>query len=313
MDIKKKCEWCGQSFITHSFDARFCSKRCTGAAYREQVRRERMEAFVLTEERKELRAEREPLVGKNVLSPTEAAQWLGVSRATMYRYLATNHIRCLQIRGRTFIRRADIDRMFDNAPDYRKRRNARGRKPVSQHYTMRQIMERYNISKKMVMARCEKYQVAKFYQGRNVYYGKEDVEKYFKDVIVDFNRADYYTIEEIKGRYGMSHGAVLSFVMRHRIPRIVHGKERFYSKLHIDNLKGVNNGVTDPNYYTTAEIIEKYHLTKDQVSYMLKTYRISRLKVGKYNRISRIEFDKALIETRGNFEVLVAKKPEKRK
>lgn len=75
----------------------------------------------------------------------------------------------------------------------------------------------------------------------------------------------------------------------------------------------MNNGVTDPNYYTTAEIIEKYHLTKDQVSYMLKTYRISRLKVGKYNRISRIEFDKALIETRGNFEVLVAKKPEKRK
>lgn len=109
MDIKKKCEWCGQSFITHSFNARFCSKRCTGAAYREQVRRERMEAFVLTEERKDLRAEREPLVGKNVLSPTEAAQWLGVSRATMYRYLATNHIRCLQIRGRTFIRRADID------------------------------------------------------------------------------------------------------------------------------------------------------------------------------------------------------------
>jgi hypothetical protein len=52
---------------------------------------------------------------------------------------------------------------------------------------MRQIMERYNISKKMAMNRLAKFPIAKFYQGRNVYYSKEDVEKYFANLLVNFS------------------------------------------------------------------------------------------------------------------------------
>jgi hypothetical protein len=39
----------------------------------------------------------------------------------------------------------------------------------------------------MAMNRLAKFPIAKFYQGRNVYYSKEDVEKYFANLLVNFS------------------------------------------------------------------------------------------------------------------------------
>ena len=55
----------------------------------------------------------------------------------------------------------------------------------------------------------------------------------------------------------MSHMAVLSFVQRNKIPRITQGRKVFYSKAHIDTLKGERESV-DPHYYTYADVMEKY-------------------------------------------------------
>lgn len=60
------------------------------------------------------------IVGSKLyLSPAEAATLLGISRATIYRHMAVGIIRALQLRGRTIIRKSDIEKMFDNAPDYK--------------------------------------------------------------------------------------------------------------------------------------------------------------------------------------------------
>jgi predicted DNA-binding transcriptional regulator AlpA/Mor family transcriptional regulator len=268
----------------------------------------KMEQYEYDEEVKDTNSQIQNIDGRPYLSPTEAGILLGISRATCYRYLQSQLIPALQILGHTIIRRSDVERLFDNAPQYRKRVNQLGRKPTSKHYTMRQIMERYNISKKMAMNRLAKFPITKFYQGRNVYYSKEDVEKYFANLLVNFSPFDYYTIDQIMKKFQMSHAAVLSFVMRHHIPRLTHGKERYYSKLHIDNLKGLNNGIENSNYYTKEEITKKYGLTKDQISYIFKRYDIPRIKVGSYIRISRIEFDKVLLEKKnGDFHIFVAK------
>ena len=37
---------------------------------------------------------------------------LGISRATIYRHMAAGIIRALQLRGRTIIRKSDIEKMF---------------------------------------------------------------------------------------------------------------------------------------------------------------------------------------------------------
>lgn len=54
---------------------------------------------------------------KPYLSPLEVANYFGVSKATIYRYLANGLIKSLQLRRSTLIRKADIDALFDLAPD----------------------------------------------------------------------------------------------------------------------------------------------------------------------------------------------------
>ncbi|MBQ2524931.1 MAG: hypothetical protein II541_12065, partial [Prevotella sp.] len=57
-------------------------------------------------------------------------------------------------------------------------------------------------------------------------------------------------------KYKMSHASVLSFVTRYKIPRITQGRTVYYSRAHIDTIKGERESI-DPNYYTYAEIMDK--------------------------------------------------------
>ena len=108
-----------------------------------------------------------PIVSKkNFLSPTEAAKLLGVGRSTFYRYLSSNVIKSRQFRGKTIIRRTDIEKMFDEAPQYTKRKNVRANKPKSEVYSTQEIMKMYNIGKKAVIGRCNRYDIPKIYDGR---------------------------------------------------------------------------------------------------------------------------------------------------
>ena len=304
MEIQKRCKCCGKPFIAKSFNARFCSKKCTDKAYKDRIKKERYREFLKSEENKTIKEIEMALEYKPILSPTEAAKLIGVSRATLYRYLATGVFKCIQFRGKTRIRRSDIEKAFNNAPDYRKRRNPRGLKPTSEFYTTAQVMEKYHIGKKCVLGRCLKHQIPKFYQGRNVYWNKAEIEKHFADLLEVFNRDEYYSTDDMMEMFGMTRGAVLTFVMRHRVPRVGHGKLTYYSKLHIDCLKGISEGNPDPDYYTIQEIKDKYNLTKDQIGYMVKKYGIHRTKVGKNSRISRTEFDISLRKRYGELTIL---------
>ena len=119
MDIEKKCQWCGKTFIAHSFNARFCSKQCIDTAYKHKERMKKMKEYEV-----ELLKNSDyiPMVSKkNFLTPTEAAKLLGVGRSTFYRYLSSNAIKSRQFRGKTIIRRTDLEKMFDEAPQYTKR------------------------------------------------------------------------------------------------------------------------------------------------------------------------------------------------
>ena len=48
---------------------------------------------------------------KEFLSPTETAQLLGMSRATLYRYLLNGFIPAVQFKGKTKIRRSSLEKM----------------------------------------------------------------------------------------------------------------------------------------------------------------------------------------------------------
>lgn len=69
-------------------------------------------------------------------------------------------------------------------------------------------------------------------------------------------------------------------------------RQVFYSQKHVDIAKGLAKA--EPEYYTTAEAMEKYNLTRDQLYHYVKWHHISKVQEGKYIKISRKELDDLL-------------------
>ena len=289
MEIEKRCKWCGKVFLAHKVTTLYCSPSCTGKAYKQRQKEERLKEYQRDENTKL------PILGlignKDFLSPTEVSLLLGISRSTVYRYMSTGQIKALQLKGKTIIRRSDLERMFDDAPNYKRR--SYGRKEVLQYYTMSDIVERYNISRKAAKGRLIRMGIQPIYEGRNTFYNKNAVEINFAELLEEIHLENYYTTEQIMEKYAMTKGAVLSFVQRHNIPRINRLKKVYYAKSHIDSMKG--NGYTiDPEYYTYEEILKKFNFSKDQASYYVNTYHVDSFKRGKFTMVSRVDFDKVM-------------------
>ena len=74
-------------------------------------------------------------------------------------------------------------------------------------------------------------------------------------------------------KFGMTLTAIYSFVSKNAIAKGLISPE-------------------EPKYYTIAEAMERFNLTRDQLYHYVKYHNIPRIKVGKYTKILRAELDK---------------------
>ena len=108
IEISKKCEWCGNVFIARKSSTSYCSHRCSNLAYKEKIRQQRLNALKDELSIKERTKQNAEFKDKEYLFPIEAARLLGISKATIYRYLEENMIISVRFKGKTFIRKYDI-------------------------------------------------------------------------------------------------------------------------------------------------------------------------------------------------------------
>lgn len=80
---------------------------------------------------------------------------------------------------------------------------------------------------------------------------------------------------------------------KENIPKKKVGCEARYSKWHFDKAKGV--AVDEPDTYTMQEAMAKYSMTRDQLYHYIKTYGISKVKVGRIIKISKQELDNLFV------------------
>lgn len=294
MEIQRKCQWCGKPFIAHTMVHAIAANR---AMKKRTKRRSESNDCRLTRNGKmnSLCRKSVPWEASCISPLPKPLPILGYSRATIYRHMAVGIIRALQLRGRTIIRKSDIEKMFDNAPDYKKR--SYGRKQTALYYTTNEVLEKYQIQKKTLYRRCKLYNIPKIEEGNRVFYNRSLIDKYFADLAEEINPASYYTPEQVMEKYNMSRNAVVTFAMRHNIPRINRHHEVYYSRAHIDAIKEKQEKL-NPDYYTYDEITEKYGLTKINISYYVNKYDIKRFKQGSRTMVLRSEFDKVYIEHR---------------
>ena len=282
IEITKTCEWCGNSFIARKCTTRYCSKRCAEHAYKEAKRKEHVA--------KEQSKANDPktIESSPFISPGQCAHLLGVSRRSIYNYLAANSIPCFQFKGKTLISRESINALFDGSHLYQLR-PAKEKQPITEFYTTKEVLEKFGISNSWLFKAAKENNFPKLTQRGKTLWSKSHIDRFFAKSTSKEEITEWYTATEIQERYGMSLSAIYNLVSKERIPKMKVGCEARYSKWHFDKAKGV--AVDEPEYYTIPEGMEKYSMTRDQIYHYVKTYGISKIKVGRIVKISKQELD----------------------
>lgn len=111
------CQWCGATFTAQKSNTKYCSKRCADLANKQRMREMTQGIVDARNEEKQ----RSLKVESEIMSPKALAEYLGVCKSTIYNYLNRKLFPVFQSSGRTFIRKKDVDAIFDSAPPYRNR------------------------------------------------------------------------------------------------------------------------------------------------------------------------------------------------
>ena len=229
-------------------------------------------------------------IDKDFFTPSEAARYIGISRATFYRYLETNLIKSVQLKRKTIIRKSDIDALFDNASSYKKH-IPKEKAPITDFYTTAEVKEKYQIQESWLYKIAKEHNIPRTFNRGKTYWSKKHIDSYFAKKAPDTSITEWYSVAELQEKFGMTLSAIYTFVYKNVIPKRKEGKQVYYSKKHFDIAKCIATP-EEPQYYTIPEAMAKYNLTRDQLYHYVKYHNITRIKVGKYTKILRSELDK---------------------
>lgn len=293
IEIPRVCQFCDSVFIAKTTKTQYCSHKCASRAYKKKNKQNKIDDSN-NETLSKLSSIQVPTLNSNeYLTPRKVAEMLGVNRSTIYRYLADNIFKCIVIRGKTFIRKKDIDDMFDNALPYKKTRIKLKHDPITEVYTLKEIKEKFKLKESWIYKIIREKNIPKqFIRGKN-YYSKKHIDEAFSSYSSKSEYTEWYSVEDIQNKYKITVNAIYSFVYEHAIPKKKEGRQVLYSKLHFDEAKG-DNSSGDQLYYTVDEAIQKYNITRDALYYYVNEHNIPKIKEGRSIKISKIPLDKIL-------------------
>ena len=286
--IERICEWCGNRFMAQTTVTRFCSKRCSEHSYKERMRQKKMALSNM--ETSQCNLDRKSK-DKDFLTPTETAQYLGVGRTYIYDCINRGKIKVTRIGRKTLISKADIQAMFDfltpkentsSEPAEKKS------KSLADFYTRAEIREKFGVKDSWIYKVVAENNVPKTILRGKAYFSKSHIDRLFSARKENPEITEWYSVEDIQSKYGMTLSAIYSLVSKIGIPKRKEGSKVYYSKYHFDVAKGAKSA-EDVEFISVAEAMEKYSLTRDQLYHYVKTHKITKLRCGKYVKLNAKE------------------------
>ena len=314
MSKTRKCAHCGKVFTTKSGMQKFCSEEC--AEQSKEARKKRQRDFLRSVE---------PVMEiqqQEYLTFSKAAILLGCSRQYVYKLVEQGKLPASRLSSRmALVRRSDIEKMFENNPYNRvipsskpkmtvpktqrtstkkDGKNVQPTDEIIEYYSGEEVMQIYKVKRSWLYTTAKRHQIPVCrIAGRN-YYSKQHVDAIFAnspdiDAIID-----WLSSQEVAERYGMNLNAVRSYAHNHKIPsKREHGRT-YYSQSHFDKLRRTDL-ISDDRFCTSAELTEKYGISKANVGVIVKKKNITRVKVGRNNLIVMEEFDKVMADRLAQF------------
>lgn len=107
---------------------------------------------------------------------------------------------------------------------------------------------------------------------------------------------EFYTIKEAEAKFDVKYGFLNNLIKRLKIPKTSHNGITYISKTHIDKYfnSKADEVASITEWYSVAEIQQKYSFTPDQIYGKVYDYNIPKLRLGRYVKISKLHFDDCL-------------------
>ena len=291
LKIKRICAWCGKEFIAQKTTTACCSKQCANALYK---KRKRDEAIKINNQSIEKKIEEKPITiikDKPFLTITETAIYLGVTRPTIYGYIKRGELKVIRLGFKYFLKKEDIEKLFNTPIEFHT--PTKEKAPITDFYTTSEVKGKYHVNESWIFVIAKKHNIPRTFNRGKTYWSKKHIDAYFAKKAPDPDITEWYSTQEMQEKFGMTLSAIYTFAYKNAIPKKKEGIMVYYSKKHVDIAKGIAKP-EETMYYTVAEAMEKFNLTRDQLYHYVKWHHVSKVKKGKYTFISRTELDKLL-------------------
>lgn len=291
--MSKVCQHCGKEFIARRTTTRFCSRYCACAENKAKKRALRLKNIEEINPTDKPQPESTPTINnKEILSVTEAAEYMGIGKSTVHRYCVENKLRCVKINRKIFIRKQDIHAVFDTAKDYEVAKQ-QPRKPITEFYTSREVAEKYGYTKDAVHRYCKSKRVPTIKRGQSYYYSKEHIDKLYALKKADPEITEWYYAREIMDKYAITQNAVYSLTSENAVPKKNDRGKTLYSKKHVDALlsQRETTAIDKDKWYTVPEIVAKYNRSRGWVANFVYKRGITKTKRGSVGYYLKKEFD----------------------
>lgn len=308
MIYRKTCEWCGNEFIAHKSNTRFCSKRCTDHSYKDYMRTMTQNIIEGQQNTPKTSNEQNCLI----MNLRVLGENLGVSRMTAYRYVVDGIIPAVKARGRIKVRRSDLDRLFENVPQYEKLSVQKSKQSSengicipkaafhneqddSRYTTAKEVSQMYDLSPAGADKVLKQSGITVVRHRGKHYYFKAEVEALFKkrEAASHPEITEWYTAQEVQEKFHLKPASVWDIVSTYKIPSKKIKRKTYYSKIHFDLARGIKSPELT-EWYTVAEAMEKYGQTRDQVYTVLRYNNVERVQVGRIVKFKRSDYDELM-------------------
>ena len=311
----RKCKYCGKEFVPRSGMQKYCCEECQTKA--KEARKKRQQDFMNAVE---------PVIDlqcQEYLTFAKAAILMGCSRQYVYKLVNEGKLAASRISSRmAFIRKADIEKMLAGNPYHRVLPTSRPKKakePVTKsakaknimslskvgteqqenemldYISGEEVMSIYKVKKSWLYASAKRNQVPVCRVAGKNYYSRKHIDAVLGTSIDLDAIIDWLSPQEVADRYGINLTAVRSYAHRHKIPSKREYGHTYYSQSHFEELRRTDL-ISDNRYYTSAQVAEKYGLTKANVGVIAKKHHITKVKVGRNNLLVKEEFDKVMAD-----------------
>ena len=283
IDIQKRCKWCNAVFTAHKTTTEYCSHRCANLAYKDRVRKQRLESLQ-HELGKSIKTP--PNLNKEYLTPSEVAELLNIGRTSIYRYIRNGTIKVIRFERKTLVRRADIEDMTDYLSQENEKTPTKEKAPITDFYTTAEVKEKYHVNESWIFVVAKKNNIPRTFNRGKTYWSKKHMDAYFAKKAPNPDIAEWYTTQEMQEKFGMTLSAIYCFVSKNAIPKKKEGIMVYSSKKHVDIAKGVATP-EEQQYYTVPDIESLYSFAPNKC----KTLNINQYDTHVYKSNSSSESD----------------------